>query len=40
MHYLNENDGKMAWRGLIASKESSLGVVAIMAGHKLGLTLW
>lgn len=40
MQYLTEDDGKMAWRGLIGSKESSLGVVAIKAGHKLGLTLW
>lgn len=40
MQYLTEDDGNMAWRGLIGNKESSLGVVAIKAGHKLGLTLW
>ncbi|KAK3722366.1 hypothetical protein QZH41_013699, partial [Actinostola sp. cb2023] len=39
-HYIDDGISTMAWRGLIATKTHSLGVVAILAGHKIGLKVW
>ena len=40
MPLLREEDGIMAWRGLITINEKNLGWTALLAGHKLGLNFW
>ncbi|XP_078383691.1 uncharacterized protein LOC144666196 isoform X2 [Oculina patagonica] len=36
----SDEDGILAWRGLVTSNEKSLGCVSLLAGHKLGFNFW
>jgi len=36
----SDEDGILAWRGLVTSNEKSLGCVSLLTGHKLGLNFW
>ncbi|XP_022806058.1 uncharacterized protein LOC111343173 isoform X1 [Stylophora pistillata] len=38
--FFNEEDGILAWRGLVTCKDKKLGCVSLLAGHKLGINFW